>query len=43
MGLSFVTDWSARDRSVDLVVLIIQQHTEASGESRVVKIVVGDR
>lgn len=27
MGLSFVTDWSARDRPVDLAVLIAQQHT----------------
>lgn len=26
MGLSFVTDCSARDRPVDLAVLIIQQH-----------------
>lgn len=33
MGLSFVTDWSARDCHVDLAVLITQTLTEASGEN----------
>lgn len=32
MGLSFVTDWSARDCHVDLAVLITQMLTAGSGE-----------